>query len=73
MDYLDLAFWLFWAVCGVLEFGFTFAYFQKEYERSAAKEYEIDRMNSVIYALFGPISLGVSMFSGHFKHGLKFR
>lgn len=66
---------LFWLGCGVLAYGFTFAYFQLEYKDivhlpGMASD---SRRTARVMAIAGPIGLVVALACGGTKHGLKFR
>ncbi len=65
----------FWATCGVLAYGLTFAYFQLEYKDivhlpGMASD---SRRTAMVMASAGPIGLVVALACGGTKHGLKFR
>ena len=65
----------FWATCGVLAYGLTFAYFQLEYKDIAdlpgmASD---SRRTARLMAIAGLIGLVVALACGGAKHGLKFR
>lgn len=64
------AFFLVWAVCGVLAYGITLAYFQGQYPRVRDKG---DWYAGLVPGLAGPIGLFIAvLFSQGCKHGIKF-
>ncbi len=57
-------------MCSVLAYGITFAYFQGEFPELAEKQRLIDRIFSVVVAVFGPIGLLTTyIWSDFAKHG----
>jgi hypothetical protein len=62
-----------WIVCGVIEYGVSFAYFQRRWPRIAERDYWDDLMQSVCWALFGPFSLLATFWSGTWGYGFKWR
>jgi len=63
-----------WIACGVLTFGITFGYFQREFPLLAEEGGHSDRMLALLFAAFGPIALITTFFlSGCLKHGIKFK
>lgn len=62
-----------WAVCGVLAYGVSFAYDQKEYENIAKEREGEDRKVALISLLFGPIALIELLIEHGAKHGLMYR
>lgn len=64
---------VFWVICGVLAYGYTFAYFQTEYKLIAEESYKSDKSFALEAFFFGPISLLVCITRGDTKHGLKFK
>jgi hypothetical protein len=61
-----------WCICGVLAYGFTFAYFQREYPRQAKEGAEEDRRLARQFAWGGPIGLMVALSRGGWRHGILF-
>lgn len=61
-----------WLACGVLQFGLSFAYFQRQYRRIADEHFWDDFISAVFYVPFGPISLMVQILIGGVRHGVKF-
>lgn len=63
-----------WIICGVLAYGLTFGYFQREYPYVAEKNRALYISFSLFVAAAGPIGLGVAIVKSDFaKHGLKYR
>ena len=61
-------------LCGVLTYGITYAYFQREYPRTGDASYREDAGFALTLGLLGPITLIPAFFnSGFAKHGFKFR
>ncbi len=59
-----------YAVCGLLAYKATFAYFQKEYPSLAESRRGSDRGLAWVMAAAGPIGLAVAILYGDFfKHG----
>lgn len=65
-------FLIIWGVCGLLTFGYYFAYFQNEYESLADRDYFKDMRNGLQIGLLGPIGLLSILIRRMTKHGLKF-
>lgn len=63
---------IFWIICGYFQYGYYFAYFQKEYPRLAKKDYEQDKRIALETSFFGPIGLLISFYGGYTKHGRKY-
>ena len=61
-----------WVLCGVLSYGFGFAYFQREYPRLADMDIIKDRSGALSTCWAGPIALAVDLSMGHYRHGLLF-
>ena len=61
-----------WMICGILAYGFTFAYFQREYPSIANGEYKNNLKFSLLIGLFGPFGLRSALRDEGYKHGLKF-
>jgi len=71
-----MAYWFIgaaWIVCGILSYGITFAYFQREYPLIAKKCRTEDRIFAVFDAFFGPIGLITSWMIYRRFHGFKWR
>lgn len=60
----------FWAVCSVLSYKATFAYFQKEWPKLAEEDRTTDRTRAWYMVVMGPLGLIVAAWgSSFFKHG----
>ena len=46
-----------WLVCGVIHYGATLAYFQREFPTLAEEEHETDRADAMWTSCFGPFGL----------------
>ena len=65
---------LVWLILVILTYGMSFAYFQKEFSILSEGAYRQDMAQSVLLALFSPISTIVVFFNtGFAEHGLKFK
>ena len=73
MDYIIWIECLLWIVCGIISYGFDFAYYQREYSPIAKKDYKEDRIICVFFALLGPINLIEIIIRKNYKHGLKYK
>lgn len=63
-----------WIVCGVLGYGITLAYAQRQYPTIAEEWYRKDCAFSTFVASSGPIGLVIIfLFSGFAEHGLMYR
>jgi hypothetical protein len=58
-----------WYACGMLAYGITYAFFQREFPRIADENRQIDRRIALLMAVCGPLGLIMVSFSGAFKHG----
>lgn len=58
-----------YAICGFLAYGFTFAYFQREYPEISDRYKSEDRRHALTTALFGPIGLLVVIIRKEYRHG----
>lgn len=63
---------IFWIISAIFVYGFTFAYFQKEWPSIATELYYEDVEVAITMAVFGPIGLLVLLATGSMKHGMKF-
>jgi hypothetical protein len=68
-----------WFACGVLSYGWIFAYFQRRFATIADSNYYEDLLTSLFGLLFGPVGLVACLFSFSlmnngrpFQYGLKF-
>ena len=62
-----------WTVLGLLAYGLSFAYWQREFPTLAKRDRAADKRKSLILALAGPVGLVVILiYSGDGKHGVKF-
>jgi len=67
---------IFWIICSVIFYGFSFGYFQREFKSFAEEGYWGDMTLCLLSSVFGPISLFVwfAAFNKRgVKHGLKFK
>jgi len=63
-----------WLLCGILNYGLMFAYWQREFPSLAEDAYEEDRMHSLVSSLAGPCALIACLYHTEFgKHGFKFK
>lgn len=62
-----------WVVCGVLDYGISFAYFQRNWPTLSEKNYYKDMRHSAIMALAGPCALVGTWVAGCYGHGFKWR
>lgn len=62
-----------WLITGVVNYGGTFAFFQREFPNSARESYREDMLFAALMSLSGPFAFLASfLFSGFYKHGFKF-
>ncbi len=65
-----------WIICGVVNYGFTFAYFQRKYPTLAENDYKRDRNMARWFALGGiPGLIGswIAARGEYSKYGFKWR
>ena len=62
---------LFWIACGVIDYGLTFAYFQRGYPELAEELYWENRFFALWSIPLGLCALLASLSVGHYKHGFK--
>jgi hypothetical protein len=60
---------IFWVVCGVLNYGFYVAHFQRKYASIAEETATSDRIYGVIVFFTGPFGLFSIIINGFYKHG----
>ena len=61
-------------VSGILAYGFTLAYFQREWPGLASNQSTADnKLSAMFFALFGLFGLFGVVVAGSTKHGLMFR
>jgi hypothetical protein len=70
---MDILLLVIWVVCGVCAYGYTFAYFQKEFPLIAKRFEKTDRIFATFYTLLGIIGLLILFITGYTKHGIMFR
>lgn len=58
-----------WIACGILAYGFAFAYFQRSHKCFAWKHRHEDRGFATFLCLVGPMGLLVVLFSGGYAKG----
>ena len=63
---------LFWIICSMLSYGFSFGYFQRKYPVLTDDDYWEDMLFSFPYGILGPTALFVIIFLKGYKYGLKF-
>jgi len=64
---------IFWALCSILSYGISLAYWQREFKSLAERDYVKDTIESAAFSLFGPLSLFLGYFLTHkAKHGLMY-
>jgi len=74
MDIISvILFAVFWVACGVLSYGFNFAFYQRRFFRIAQENYRKDQFFCSLASLFGPVSLASIVFLGLHEYGIKFR
>jgi hypothetical protein len=67
---------IYYILCGIFGYGFSFAYFQGKFPVIAEKEYWTDFWMASIVGFFGPfglIAIVIITIPDVFKYGLKFR
>lgn len=68
-----IIFVMIWIICGILSYGFIFAYFQNEYIFIAKEEYNNDQKKAFTIALFGVCGLVAVICLNGYKYGLKYK
>lgn len=58
-----------WAVCGYFAYGFSFAYYQKEYPEIANESRDDDKKYALKFSFLGVVALIVAYVSGQTKYG----
>ncbi len=61
-----------WAVCAVLNYGFTFAHDQTAFPLIAQESVQRDKVWAAFFSILGPYALIATLITGGAKHGLKF-
>lgn len=65
---------LIWAACGVVAYGLTFAYFQKEFALISKEKVGADVLLAAATAILGPFGVVICFLVGEgCEHGLLFR
>ena len=72
MDVITISIIGFLIICGVLNYGFTFACFQKKYSWLAHKHYYYDMIVADVMFFGGSVMLCFIILRGDHKYGLKF-
>jgi hypothetical protein len=71
---MNVAIIIAWAICSVISYGITLAYFQRNWPSHADEGYWQDVGFALFFSLFGPAALIVALFkSGLAMHGLQYR
>ena len=68
-----IIFAILWIICGILSYGFLFAYFQNEYIFIAKEDYNKDKRYAFGIALLGICGLVAIICMNQYKHGLKYK
>lgn len=61
-----------WLMIGIINYGATYAYYQREYPNIADKNRTGDRGFATFIALLGPLGLIMIIDHNGFKHGFKY-
>jgi len=64
---------IFWLACGILSYGFTFAWLQRGYPECAKEDYEWDRRYAIRSGLLGPFGLIANIYMKEHKYGWKWK
>jgi hypothetical protein len=63
-----------WIICGILAYGLTLGYFQREYPVIADADYAGDAGRALVFGCAGPLGLMIALpCSGFGRHGLMWR
>jgi len=62
-----------WVICGVLAYGLSFAYFQRNWPSIAEQEYYSDMLFSIFIGVLGPIGLLSVILNDEDTCGFKFK
>ena len=73
MSYWIFGFAVFWVACGVIGFGGSLAFLQREFSPIARDCFEKDLGISLVISACGPMGVLVLIVNGGFKHGLMYR
>ena len=60
-----------WIVCGILAYGFTFAYFQRQYPILSDANRIYDRMFAILFLIGGLFGLVIVVIRRGYQHGWK--
>lgn len=61
-----------WIICGILAYGRSLAFWQREFPTLAKRDYTGDRNMSLLIAVLGPIGFFLSCVIGYARHGLMY-
>ena len=64
---------LFWVGCGIINYGFLFAHFQRKFPTIAPETYKQDRRRCIFASVLGPIGLLATWLCGFNDYGFKWR
>jgi len=64
---------LLWVLCGLLSYGYGFAYLQRHFPTIAELHYYEDMKFSLLMSLLGPFNLLAVIVKGLCKHGFKLK
>lgn len=73
MNYIIWIVCLFWIICGIISYGFDFAYFQKKYPSDSKHQYKIDQIACFSFAFFGPFNLIDIYVNKRFVYSMKYK
>lgn len=69
-----ITFFILWIICGIINYGLTFAYLQREFPRIAKKGRDDDDVSfSMLMSVTGFLGLFILLILGWYKHGFKFK
>ena len=72
LDYTIMLIALTWTICGIISYGFDFAYYQRNWPLLAEKDHRHDQILCLTSAMFGPIDLLYILIHKQYRHGLMF-
>ena len=61
-----------WIICGIIHYGISLAFYQREWPSIAEETYNRDVSMVFFMSLFGPIALLAALLNKEVGHGIKF-
>lgn len=70
---IELIIIIIWVICGMLSYGHSFGFYQRNWPNIAERCCTQDQRFSVFMAFLGPVSLAISLIKNRPWHGFMFR